>query len=191
MTTPSATPSGSSPTHPRQQHAGVPADDHSHRQRAGHDHGPAVPDHAPDDRQRAGVEDAQPRRLPATAAVLRQPEQGVGEVPAPDQDGVAHRTQQQQVHQQPRGHRAGDADQADDHDSGQPGSHHRARTQMPGGPPHVRTRAVGASRRSRLKAGVGGAAGRAARRERASPDLTGRQRIGLGVGAGFFPRTSV
>ena len=84
-----------------------------------------------------------PATAPTVCALSRSPsesavaeglaaQQGVGEVLAPDQDGRAHRAEQQQVHQQPARRRAaGGAAGSTITAAGQPGRHQDARDDVP------------------------------------------------------------
>lgn len=63
-----------------------------------HDRPPSA-QHSGDDGDHTGIENQQPDHLPRVGRIRAAPQQRIGEVPAPDQDGVAGSTQAEQVDQ--------------------------------------------------------------------------------------------
>jgi hypothetical protein len=82
---------------------------------------PLTSNHRHDHEHRAAVAEEQPHGTVAARRTRRRTvQQGVGEVLAPHQDGMGHRTEQQQVEQQPPGGSHITVHQRDHDDGGQP-----------------------------------------------------------------------
>ncbi len=122
---------GQGPPHlPHQGHA-VPADRGGDPQGSCDRDGPDVGEHAGHHEQRAAVEQQQPCRLqPPVTGLGRGVQQGVGEVPAPHHDRVAHRPEQEQVDHQPPRSRDERVHQGD-HPGGHQPQDHRQVAQRP------------------------------------------------------------